>query len=82
MSHNKEIRENKTNIYLYIYRCLHKTDMQKNKQNKEELLKTITVLVPLTGFMLIAGIITASSTTHSVGLQQVSQLVVVLYLVA
>lgn len=37
---------------------------------------TVTVLVSLTGYMLIAGIITASSTTHSLCLQQVSQLVV------
>lgn len=42
---------------------------------------SITVCISLTGYVLIADIITTSSTTHSVCLQQVPQLVVPLYLV-
>lgn len=58
------------------------TQTQKHKQNKEEILMTIILMtVSLAGYMLIASTITTSSTLHSVCLQQVSQLLVVLYLV-
>lgn len=42
---------------------------------------SITVCISLTGYVLIADVITTSFTTHSVCLQQVPQLVVPLYLV-